>query len=48
LKDYYRHEHHPVDATVRTIIQRGKGRMLAFTTLDKSQIDDLVACLKTP
>jgi mono/diheme cytochrome c family protein len=31
------------DATVRTIIQQGKGRMPAFGTLSESQIDDLVA-----
>jgi mono/diheme cytochrome c family protein len=47
LKNYYRHEPRPADATVHIIIQQGKGRMPAFTTLDKLQIDDLVAYLKT-
>ena len=47
LKNYYRHQPRPADATVRTIIQQGKGRMPAFSTLDKLQIDDLVAYLKT-
>jgi len=47
LKDYYRHPPHPDDTTVRTIIQQGKGRMPAFNTLNKLQIDDLVAYLKT-
>jgi mono/diheme cytochrome c family protein len=47
LKNYYRYQPRPADATVRTIIQQGKGRMPAFSTLDKLQIDDLVAYLKT-
>jgi mono/diheme cytochrome c family protein len=47
LKSYYRRQPHPADATVRAIIQRGKGKMPAFSTLDKSQTDDLVAYLKT-
>jgi mono/diheme cytochrome c family protein len=47
LKNYYRHQPRPADATARTIIQQGKGRMPAFSTLNKSQIDDLVAYLKT-
>jgi mono/diheme cytochrome c family protein len=47
LKDYYRHQPRPADATVRTIIQQGKGRMPAFSTLSQLQIDDLVAYLKT-
>jgi mono/diheme cytochrome c family protein len=46
LKNYYRHQR-PADATVRTIIQQGKGRMPAFSTLSKLQVDDLVAYLKT-
>jgi mono/diheme cytochrome c family protein len=46
LKSYYRHQPRPVDATVRTIIQQGKGKMPAFSTLNKSQTDDLVAYLK--
>ena len=47
LKNYYRHHPHPADATVRTIIQQGKGRMPAFSTLNRLQTDDLVAYLKT-
>jgi mono/diheme cytochrome c family protein len=47
LKNYYRHQPRPADATVHAIIQQGKGRMPAFSTLDKLQIDDLVAYLKT-
>jgi mono/diheme cytochrome c family protein len=47
LKDYYRHQLRPADATVRTIIQQGKGRMPPFSTLNQLQIDDLVAYLKT-
>ncbi len=47
LKNYYRHQPRPADATVRTIIQQGKGKMPAFSTLNKLQADDLVAYLKT-
>jgi mono/diheme cytochrome c family protein len=47
LKNYYRHQPRPADATVRTIIQQGKGKMPAFNILDKLQIDDVVAFLKT-
>jgi mono/diheme cytochrome c family protein len=47
LKNYYRHQPRPAEATVRTIIQQGKGKMPAFSTLNKSQTDDLVAYLKT-
>ena len=47
LKNYYRHQPRPADTIVRTIIQQGKGRMPAFTTLNKAQVDDLVAYLKT-
>lgn len=47
LKNYYRHQPHPADATVRTIIQQGKGRMPAFRALNKLQTDNLVAYLKT-
>lgn len=47
LKNYYRHQPRPADAIVRTIIQQGKGRMPAFTMLNKLQVDDLVAYLKT-
>jgi mono/diheme cytochrome c family protein len=47
LKNYYRHQQRPTDTNVRAIIQQGKGRMPAFSTLNKSQIDDLIAYLKT-
>lgn len=47
LKNYDRHQPHRADATMRTIIQQGKGKMPGFTTLGKTQIDDLVAYLKT-
>ena len=47
LKNYYHQRPRPADATVGTIIQQGKGKMPAFTNLDKLQIDDLVAYLKT-
>jgi mono/diheme cytochrome c family protein len=47
LKNYYRRPPLPTDATVREIIQQGKGKMPAFSTLNKSQTDDLVAYLKT-
>ena len=47
LKRYYRHQPRPTDASVRAIIQQGKGRMPAFSILNKSLIDDLIAYLKT-
>jgi mono/diheme cytochrome c family protein len=47
LKNYYRHQPRPADATVRTTIQQGRSRMPAFSTLNKSQVDDLIAYLKT-
>jgi mono/diheme cytochrome c family protein len=47
LKNYAQHQPHPTDAQIHTIIQQGKGKMPAFTTLSKSQTDDLVAYLKT-
>ena len=47
LKDYYRRQPRPADATLRAIIQQGKGKMPAFSTLNKSQVDELVAYLKT-
>ena len=47
LKNYYHHQPRRSDATVRTIIQQGKGKMPAFSTLSKSQADDLVAYLQT-
>jgi mono/diheme cytochrome c family protein len=47
LKNYRRHQPPSADAAVRTTIQQGKGRMPAFSTLNKMQVDDLVAYLKT-
>jgi mono/diheme cytochrome c family protein len=47
LKNYYHHQPRPADVIVRTIIQQGKGRMPAFGTLNKLQVDDLVTYLKT-
>jgi mono/diheme cytochrome c family protein len=47
LRDYYRHQPHPSDSAVRRIIQQGKGRMPAFSTLDSSQLNNLIAYLKT-
>jgi mono/diheme cytochrome c family protein len=47
LKNYYRHQPRPADASVRTVIQQGKGRMPAFNSLSKSQIDELVVYLKS-
>ncbi|HEX6496560.1 MAG TPA: cytochrome c [Acidobacteriaceae bacterium] len=48
LKSYYRtHQPHPSDAAVRSIIQQGKGKMPAFSTLNQSQTADLIAFLKT-
>ncbi|ADV83116.1 c-type cytochrome [Terriglobus saanensis] len=47
LKNYYRRQPRPADATVRAIIQQGKGKMPAFNTLSKAQTGDLVAYLKT-
>jgi hypothetical protein len=32
---------------MQSIIQQGKGKMPAFSTLNKSQTDDLIAFLKT-
>jgi mono/diheme cytochrome c family protein len=48
LKSYYhQHNPHPTDDALRSIILDGKGKMPAFSTLSKSQTDDLVAYLKT-
>ena len=48
LKGYFRaRQPHPSDTTVRSIIQQGKGKMPAFSTLNRSQTDDLIAFLKT-
>lgn len=47
LKSYYHRQPRPADGSVRSMIQQGKGKMPAFSTLNQSQIDDLVAYLKT-
>jgi cytochrome c2 len=47
LKHYYRHQPPPGDSIVRRTIQQGKGRMPALSTLDSSQVNDLIAYLKT-
>jgi mono/diheme cytochrome c family protein len=47
LKSYYQREPRPVDATVRIIIERGKGGMPGFSSLDMGDLDELVAYLKT-
>jgi mono/diheme cytochrome c family protein len=47
LKNYYRQQPRPADAAVGSIIQQGKGKMPAFSILNKTQIDDLIAYLKT-
>ena len=47
LKNFYRHQPRPSDAAVRQIIQQGRGRMPAFGALNRSQVDDLVAYLRT-
>jgi mono/diheme cytochrome c family protein len=47
LKTYFHRQPRPTDATVRKIIQQGKGKMPAFSTLNNAQTDDLVAYLKS-
>jgi mono/diheme cytochrome c family protein len=47
LKNYYHRQPLPADAAVRAIIQQGKGRMPALGSLNKLQVDDVVAYLKT-
>jgi mono/diheme cytochrome c family protein len=47
LKSYSQHQPHPTDAQMHSIIEQGKGKMPAFSTLSKAQTDDLVAYLKT-
>lgn len=46
LRSYYHRQPRPA-ASVRSMIQQGRGKMPVFSTLNKSQIDDLVAYLKT-
>jgi mono/diheme cytochrome c family protein len=47
LKNYYRRRPYPTDTSLRTIIQQGRGKMPAFSTLNKSQVEQLIAYLKT-
>lgn len=47
LKSFYHRQPHPLDPAVRRIIRQGKGNMPAFGTLSSSQVNDLVAYLKT-
>jgi len=47
LKNYYHQQPRPSDAAVRRIIQEGRGKMPAFGSLNRSQVDDLVAFLRT-
>ncbi len=47
LKSYYRQQPRPTDAVVSSIIQRGKGKMPAFSTFNRTQTEDLVAYIKT-
>ena len=47
LKGYYQRRPHPTDSSVLTLIHEGKGKMPAFSTLNKNQTDELLAYLKT-
>lgn len=47
LRSYYHRQPRPSDSAVQKIIQQGKGRMPAFSTLSSSQVNDLIAYLKT-
>jgi mono/diheme cytochrome c family protein len=48
LKDYFRsHRPQPTDVAVRTVIQRGRGAMPAFSQLSAAQLTSLVAYLRT-
>jgi mono/diheme cytochrome c family protein len=47
LRNYYRRQPRPADAAVSSIIQKGKGKMPAFSALNHMQISDLVAYIKT-
>gem|GEM_PF-4979527 len=48
LKSYYSaHQQRPADANVRNVISTGKGKMPAFHNLSATQIDELIAYLKT-
>jgi mono/diheme cytochrome c family protein len=47
LKGYYRRQPHLADGAVHAFIQKGKGRMPAFSALSGAQVNDLIAYLKT-
>ena len=47
LKGLYHRRPRPVDAQIRTLIQHGKGNMPAFNYLSNSQVNDLLAYLKS-
>jgi mono/diheme cytochrome c family protein len=47
LKGFYRQLPRPSDTSVRLVIQKGKRSMPGFSTLNRPQIDDLIAFLKT-
>jgi len=48
LKGYYEeHRPRPTDAGVRAIIVNGKGKMTGFSSFNQSQMNDLIAYLKT-
>lgn len=47
LGSYYHRHPRPGEPAVRRIIQQGKGNMPAFSTLSSSQINDLIAYLKS-
>ena len=48
LKGYYKtHQSPPTNATIRKIIHDGKGTMPGFGNLDDTEINDLIAYLKT-
>jgi hypothetical protein len=45
--DYNTHQPHPTNTAVRTKIHDGKGNIPGFGNLDDTEIDDLIAYLKT-
>jgi mono/diheme cytochrome c family protein len=47
LRGYYHRQPRPSDLAVQRIIQQGEGTMPAFRTLSSSQLNDLIAYLKT-
>lgn len=47
LNGYYRRRPRPTDSSVRAVVYGGKGKMPAFSTLDDTQMAELLAYLKT-